>query len=380
MARTVCGVALLHERGIRPERLRRVAACILAAIAFSAVHACSSGAGGDAYQPTGPGTPSADTIALRVLAGNRGLKLGAAVDRGFRYAGADGVKFRAVLAREFSVLTPENDMKHDRIHPGQDVYRFEPADSLVAFAEANGMSVRGHTLVWHRQLAIWLTSGSWTQAEARALLVDHIARVAGHYRGHILAWDVVNEALADDGSLRASFWLDHVGPDYVELAFRAAREADPGAALFYNDYNIEGLNAKSDSAYAMIRDLRQKGVIDGVGFQAHFQVGGVPSSLAENIARFTALGVKVHITELDIRIPLPSSAAQLQTQAQDYRDVFNACLQKTPGCDAIVLWGFTDRESWIPGAFSGWGEALPFDATYNPKPAYWSIYNLLSGR
>lgn len=106
----------------------------------------------------------------------------------------------------------------------------------------------------------------------------------------------------------------------------------------------------------------------------------MPSSLAENIARFTALGVKVHITELDIRILLSESAAQLQTQAQNYRDVFNACLQKTPGCDAIVLWGFTDRESWIPGAFNGWGEALPFDATYQRKPAYWSIYNLLSGR
>ena len=355
---------------------------MFAAVALLAVHACSSGTGAaDQTTGPGPGTPSVDTIALRVLADRRGLRIGSAVDRGFRFAGADGVKFRAVLAREFSVLTPENDMKHERIHPGRDVYRFEPADSLVAFAEANGMSVRGHTLVWHRQLATWLTSGSWTQADAEALLVDHIAHVAGHYKGRILAWDVVNEALADDGSLRAGFWLDHIGPDYIELAFRAARDADPGAMLFYNDYNIEGINAKSDSAYAMIRDLRLKGVpIDGVGMQAHFQVGGVPSSLAENIARFTALGVKVHITELDIRIPLPSSAAQLQTQAQDYRDVFNACLQKTPGCDAIVLWGFTDRESWIPGAFSGWGEALPFDATYKPKPAYWSIYNLLSGR
>jgi len=354
---------------------------MFAAVALLVVHACSSGTGAaDQTTGPGPGTPSVDTIALRVLADRRGLRIGSAVDRGFRFAGADGVKFRAVLAREFSVLTPENDMKHERIHPGRDVYRFEPADSLVAFAEANGMSVRGHTLVWHRQLATWLTSGSWTQAEAEALLVDHIAHVAGHYKGRVLAWDVVNEALADDGSLRAGFWLDHIGPDYIELAFRAARDADPGAMLFYNDYNIEGINAKSDSAYAMIRELRLKGVpIDGVGMQAHFQLGGVPSSLAANIARFTALGVKVHITELDIRIPLPSSAAQLQTQALNYRDVFNACLQ-TPGCDAIVLWGFTDRESWIPDSFSGWGEALPFDATYNPKPAYWSIYNLLSGR
>jgi endo-1,4-beta-xylanase len=325
-------------------------------------------------------TPSADTIPLRVLAERRGLKLGAAVDRGFRYSGADGVKFRAVLAREFSLLTPENDMKHERIHPARDVYRFEPADSLVAFAEANGMRVRGHTLVWHRQLASWLTSGSWTRDEARALLTDHVARVVGHYKGRLLAWDVVNEALADDGTLRAGFWLDNAGREYIELAFRAARDADPGAMLFYNDYNIEGINAKSDSAYALIRDLRQKGVpVDGIGLQAHFQLGGVPASLAANIARFAALGLKVHITELDIRVPLPSSSAQLKSQAENYRDVLNACLQSA-GCEAIVLWGFTDRESWVPAAFPGWGEALPFDASYQPKPAYWSVYDILAGR
>lgn len=315
-----------------------------------------------------------------MLAERRGLKLGAAVDRGFRYSGADGVKFRAVLAREFSLLTPENDMKHERIHPARDVYRFEPADSLVAFAEANGMRVRGHTLVWHRQLAGWLTSGSWTRDEVRALITDHVARVVGHYKGRLLAWDVVNEALADDGTLRVGFWLDNAGREYIELAFRAARDADPGAMLFYNDYNIEGINAKSDSAYALIRDLRQKGVpVDGIGLQAHFQLGGVPASLAANIARFAALGLKVHITELDIRMPLPSSSAQLKSQAENYRDVLNACLQSA-GCEAIVLWGFTDRESWVPAAFPGWGEALPFDASYQPKPAYWSLYDILAGR
>jgi endo-1,4-beta-xylanase len=362
------------------QHQRTVARFVLIAAFQISVLACSSAPVAKVESPAQPVTPSADTIPLRVLADRRALKLGSAVDKGFRYPGTDGVKFRSVLAREFSLLTPENDMKHERIHPGRDLYRFEPADSLVAFAEANGMSVRGHTLVWYRQLAAWLTSGSWTPDEAKALLTDHITHVVGHYKGRVLAWDVVNEALADDGTLRPGFWLDNVGRDYIELAFRTARDADPGALFFYNDYNIEGINAKSDSAYALIRDLRQKGVpIDGIGLQAHFQVGGVPASLAANIARFAALGLKVHITELDVRVPQPSTAAQLATQADNYREVFSVCLQ-SPSCQAIVLWGFTDRESWIPGSFPGWGEALPFDASYQPKPAYWSIYNILAGR
>jgi endo-1,4-beta-xylanase len=324
-----------------------------------------------------PPVPSADTVPLRTLANPRGLRLGSAVDRGFRYPGADGVKFKATMAREFNVLTPENDMKHQRIHPARDVYRFEPADSLVAFAEANGMQVRGHTLVWHQQLASWLTSGTWTADESRALLQDHITRVAGHYRGHVIAWDVVNEALADDGSLRSSFWLDHIGRDYIELAFRWAHDADPDALLFYNDYNIEGINTKSDSAYELIRGLLARGVpIHGVGLQAHFQLGGVPSTLGANIARFAALGLKVHITELDVRMPVPSTADKLAAQANDYRQVVQVCVQ-TPACGAVVMWGFTDKESWVPGTFPGWGDALIMDASYAPKPAFGALYNLL---
>jgi endo-1,4-beta-xylanase len=286
-------------------------------------------------------------------------------------------RFKRLLAREFNLVTPENDLKHDHVHPGRAVYRFEPADSIVAFADSAGMRVRGHTLVWHSQLASWLTSGTWTQAEARTLLQEHITTVVGHYRGRLLAWDVVNEALADDGSLRSTFWLTRIGREYIELAFRAAREADPGVALFYNDYNIEGINAKSDSAYALIRDLRARGVpIDGVGLQAHFVAGGVPATLGQNIARFAALGIKVHITELDIRVPIPATSTQLQTQAQNYRDVVQTCLS-SPACEVISVWGLTDRESWIPSVFTGFGEALLFDSSYQPKAAYFAVYGAL---
>jgi len=239
------------------------------------------------------------------------------------------------------------------------------------------MRVRGHTLVWHSQNASWLTSGTWTKDEAKALLADHVTNVVNHYKGRVIAWDVVNEILGDNGALRSGFWLTAIGPEYVELAFRTARAADPTVGLFYNDYNIEGVNAKSDSAYNLVRDLLARGVpITGVGFQAHFIAGGVPSTLAQNITRFSALGLKVHITELDVRLQLPSSAATLQTQAQNYRDVVSTCMS-FPACEAVVLWGFTDKDSWIPSTFPGMGEALIFDSAYQPKPAFASLQSVL---
>jgi GH35 family endo-1,4-beta-xylanase len=342
------------------------------------VAACGGTASAGPEQPAIPVQPAGDTTPLRTYATQRNLFIGSAIDRGFRYAGSDGVTFRAMMARQFNILTPENDMKHDHIHPARDVYRFPPADSLVTFAESNGMRVRGHTLVFHNQLAAWLTSGTWTKDEAKALLVDHVTQVVSHFRGHVMEWDVANEVLGDNGALRSGFWLDHIGPEYIELAFRTARAADPAVGLFYNDYNIEGINPKSDSAYNFVRDLLGRGVpITGVGFESHFQVGGVPATIGANIARFAALGLKVHITELDVRVQLPSTAAQLATQAQNYRDVVAACTQSAPACDVVVLWGFTDKESWIPSTFPGWGDALIFDSSYQPKPAFSSLQSLL---
>jgi len=363
---------MLHRR-----RVTTAAAWLL--VAMVGATACGSSADSPVTSPTSPSQPMppADTTSLRTYANRRNLFVGSAIDRGFRYGGSDGVTFRTNMARQFNMLTAENDMKHDHIHPGRDTYRFEPADSLVTFAEANGMRVRGHTLVFHNQLASWLTSGTWTKDEAKALLVDHISKVVGHYKGRVAEWDVVNEVLGDNGALRPGFWLDHIGPEYIELAFRTARAADPTVGLFYNDYNIEGINAKSDSALAFVKDLIARGVpITGVGFESHYQVGGVPSTLAANIARFAALGLEVHITELDVRVQLPSTSAALQTQAQNYRDVVSACMQNA-ACDAVVFWGFTDRESWIPGTFPGWGDALLFDASYAAKPAFTSLQSLL---
>ena len=350
-----------------------------AAVAALLLPAC--GASSDGTDPNPVPQPPGAAVPLRELAEARGLGVGSAVDRSFSLAGVAGVTFRDVLAREFDVLTPENDMKHVRIHPAQDTYDLERADALVDFAETHDMRVRGHTLVWHRQLADWLTDGSWTAEEAEALMRDHIATVVGHYRGRLASWDVVNEAVDDDGSLRSTFWADHIGPGYVEIAFREARQADPEVELFYNDYGILRRNPKSDAVYALLSDLLQRGVpVDGIGFQGHLVLGTAPSQaeLAANLQRFADLGLKIQITELDIRIPMPASAAELEQQAQEYVRVVDACLEQ-PACEMIVTWGFTDADSWIPNAFPGYGAALLFDERYEPKPAYWAVNEELAG-
>ena len=318
-----------------------------------------------------------DTTGLRTYAARRSVLIGSAIDRGFRYPGSDGVTFRTTMAHEFNVLTPENDMKFDHLRPSRDAYRFAAADSLVTFAESNGMKVRGHNLVWHQQLPSWLTSGTWTKAQAESLLTDHVTTVASHYRGHVMEWDVVNEPFNDDGTMRAGFWMDHIGPSYIEKALRAAHAADPGVALYINDYNVEGLGRKSDSLFALAKDLRARGVpLDGVGFESHFIVGGVPSTLAENMARFAAAGFKVHITELDVRIQLPATGVSLTQQGTDYATVVGACVA-SPACGEVVVWGFTDRESWIPNAFQGWGAATLMDAGYGRKAAYEGVVRTL---
>lgn len=359
----------------RSSRLATIAAAIAGS---SILAACGSSDSVGPRPPIDTTTPPT-TSALKDLASRRGIVLGAAVERYLEGGGATGALFRTRLTGEFSAVTPGNDMKHERLAPSQGSYSFAAADAIVAFAQANGMRVRGHTLVWGSQIARWVTTGTWTQEQARTMLTSYITTVAGHFKGKLLAWDVVNEPLNDDGSLKQNFWATNVGADYIELAFRTAHAADPDVPLFLNDYNLEYPGAKADAAYTLVRDLRTRGVpIDGIGFQAHFIVGTVPSraSLAATFKRFADLGLKVHITELDIRIRQPSTSADLTTQASDYATVVRACLD-TPGCESIVTWGLADSDSWVPQAFPGWGEPLLFDAAYAPKPAYYAFADAL---
>lgn len=326
--------------------------------------------GGDDTSNAGPPTPGAQasTVPLRVSAANRNLLMGAAV-------AAEPLRvdkhYASTLAREFDAVTPENAMKWDTIHPEQDRYDFGPADSIVSFARVHGMAVRGHTLVWYRQVPSWVTDRSWTRAELERVLHDHIRTVVGHYRGKVAQWDVVNEAIDHEGKLRDSVWTRVIGPSYIDLAFKWAHEEDPGAKLFYNDYDIEFPGAKATAVRALVRGLKARGVpIDGVGIQAHELTVRPPSrtELEAALRSYANLGLDVAITELDVGTFLPATAKKLDEQGRIYDNVLGACLAVSR-CRTFVTWGFTDKYSWIPGALPGFGDALPFDASYAPKPA-----------
>lgn len=315
-------------------------------------------------------------VPLRELAEQHGLHIGAAVSA---HPLRQEPAYALAVTHEFNMLTTENAAKFGPIHPQPDRYAFADADTIVDLAAAHDMLVRGHTLVWHRQLPSWVENGDWTRDELLAVLREHIHTIVGRYQGRIAAWDVVNEAI-DGREMRDTIWQRVIGPEYVDLAFRWAHEADPDALLFYNDYGGEGMNKKSDAIYDLVKGMQDRGVpIHGVGLQMHVTAGGQPpaENLRRNIERLSALGLQVHITELDVRISGEPTPAKLQQQADTYRQVLDVCLE-TPGCKAVVLWGFTDRYSWIPGAFKGYGSALIFDESYRPKPAYQALHEVLA--
>lgn len=312
---------------------------------------------------------------LRNLAEECGIYIGAAVERSL----LDIPDYAYILKREFNILTTENALKFGPVHPQRDAYSFSDVDYIISFAERNGMKVRGHTLVWHQQLPSWVAQGNYSREEWISILREHIMTVVGRYKGRIYAWDVVNEAIADDGTLRDTIWLRNIGPEYIEMAFRWAHEADPQAILFYNDYGAEGLNVKSNATYNLVKSLLEKGVpIHGVGLQMHLSLENPlnPQEVAANIKRLNDLGLEVHITEMDVRIRMPARWEDLVEQAKIYRDILRVCLS-VERCKAFVIWGFTDKYSWIPGYFSGYGAALIFDESYVPKPAYYFIAETL---
>jgi endo-1,4-beta-xylanase len=310
---------------------------------------------------------------LQSLAQRRDFYIGAAVDM---EAYRSDSEYQAILKREFNVCVAENAFKFSSIHPKKGVYQFDDSDLLADFAQDNGLKLRGHTLVWHKQLPQWVTEGQFSREEAVALMKDHINTVVTRYQGKIWAWDVVNEAVDDDGKglRKDSFWQKTIGPDYVKLAFQFAREADPGALLYYNDFSAEDLGSKSKAVYQLVRDLKQQGIqVDGVGWQMHIDTNfKTKPSYRENAKRLADLGLELSITELDVKITLPTTQEELRKQADVYREVAQFCLT-TPNCKALVMWGFTDKYSWIPQVSPGSGDALVFDADYQPKPAYLSL-------
>jgi endo-1,4-beta-xylanase len=319
-----------------------------------------------------------DPNSLRGLATQHNRLIGVAVDPDDMAADP---QFNQVLAREFNVVAIKDWLKLGLIRQTPYEYNFAPADQAIDFALQHGMQVRGVTLAWYAEVPDWVFEANLSRDQAMALLEQNIKTVVGRYKGRIKYWDVVNEAINDDGTgLRDSIWLDKIGPEYIDLAFKWAHEADPDAKLFYNDYNAEGLGAKSDAVYKLVTDLKKRGVpIDGVGLQGHFALDTAPSrkDVETNIERIAGLGLEVQFTEVDVRLQTPVTYDEIDAQARLYASMMQACLDE-PACTAFVTWGLTDKFSWINDFLHGYADGLLFDDNYVEKPAYWAIHRLLS--
>ncbi|KAK2054644.1 family 10 glycosyl hydrolase [Colletotrichum caudatum] len=326
----------------------------------------------------GSGVVSGQGLHELAVKSGRMLFFGTATDTGQ----FNDLEYNGILntTGEFGIVVPENSMKWEATEPKQNQFTLKNADAVAARAKANGQMLRCHTLTWHSQLPEFVSSGSWTRDTLTAVIQTHISNVVGHFKGDCYSWDVVNEALADDGTLRDSVFSRTLGRDFIPLSFRAAAAADPAAKLYYNDFSLEFNSAKTDGAVRIARDVQASGArIDGVGFQAHLEVGKTPSRrlLSAVLGRFTGLGLEVALTELDIRHgKVPADNDALQQQARDYASVVQTCVDHD-GCVGVVVWQFTDKYSWIPGTFAGTGDACLFDDAMQPKPAYAAVSKVL---
>jgi endo-1,4-beta-xylanase len=322
-------------------------------------------------------------------------------------------RYRDTFLREFDSLTPENELKMQELQPRRGQFDFAAADELVRFARQNGKAVRGHTLVWGQALPLWLIDHGaldriglrlppirlpalpspigkilgqtttlltgWRRDDLLAVMKDHIRTVMRHYAGDITEWDVVNEPMAENGSLSGTVWRRFIGPDYIEEALRTARAADPHAKLFINDFDVEVPGPKLEGLVGLARDLVTRGVpLDGIGLQTHTHIGGYPdeATLARTMRRFTRLGLDVEVTEMDVAAPLVDVRPdRLQRQALAYGAAARAC-NEVKKCTRFTTWGFTDAVSWLSAGASG----LLFDAAYRAKPAYAAVRSAFAPR
>ncbi len=347
-------------------RLPRLATAGIVATTLAVTGTLASGVSASGAQPS----------SLKELGSQVGLRVGTAVNTDVL---ASDPAYAALTSAQFSTVTPENVMKWDAVEPTQGTYTWTAADQLVSYARANGQKVRGHTLVWQNQLPAWLTGGTFTNDQLKALLKKHITDEVTHFKGNIWQWDVVNEAFNDDGTMRDTPWLRAIGPEYIADAFRWAHAADPKALLFYNDYNIEGMGPKSDAVYALLAQLKHEGVpVDGVGLQGHLDTQyGLPGDMTGNLQRFALLHLYSAFTEVDVRTFVPVTNVELLAQSAGYNAMLQACLAVSR-CISYTVWGWSDKWSWVPGVFAGEGAADLYDENYAPKPALAQVQQTLA--
>jgi endo-1,4-beta-xylanase len=332
-----------------------------------------------------PTTPQPTTP--RAAAEAIGRLFGAALNSG--YLNSDSV-YGGIAGAEFNYVTPEWEMKWDPTEPSPNQFNFAPADGIMAFASEHGMSIKGHTLVWHYSLPAWVSKLT-TAEDLRAAMTNHIQAVVGRYAGRIKAWDVVNEALTDSTptSYRDTIFFNLLGETYIDQAFRAARAADPSALLFYNEANIDWSSDKLDMTYRLVQRLLAAGVpIDGVGFQMHVTAEGAPTQegMAAALKRFTDLNLLVNFSELDVRVGTLAGdqAAKFEVQRRRYHDLVAACAQNSK-CMSVTIWGVTDAHTWLDDtnqwSWAGQGPHYPllFNADGTKKPAYDGTLQALLG-
>jgi endo-1,4-beta-xylanase len=346
---------------------------------------------GWAHTVANGGQAISGTGSLKAHAAARGLLTGCAVNANLL---REDEGFRNLLAGQYNIVVPENCLKWNMLRPTAKTYNFGDADGLVVFAEAHGMKVRGHNLVWHEALPGWF-AGTVNKDNAQKFLVDHIRAVGGRYKGKIHSWDVVNEAIwipdgRPDGLRSSSPWFQLLGPGYIDLAFRTARETDPTALLTYNDYSIEYDNdeegKKRAAVLALLRRMKADKVpLDALGIQSHLHAAskdGFNKGVRELIDGAKALGLQVFITELDVN---DDAVATADTVERDkiVADVYRSYLATALGgseVTAVLTWGASDKNTWLNNGTKFRKQhperpqrPLPFDSDYAPAPAFFAM-------
>lgn len=340
--------------------------------------------------PEGGGEPPApdDRPALKSLVD---FPVGVAVPAGPAVNSLlDSPERQSLVNRHFNSITAENIMKMRYLQPDPGRFVFAPADALADYARQHDMWMHGHVLVWHTQAPGWLNEYAGSREEFLGILEEHVRTVARHFSGRVASWDVVNEAFDDEdpAGYRKTVWYDNIGPEYIERAFRLAREEDPDADLYYIDYDLSDAGPKLDRVLEMVDDFQARGVpIDGIGFQMHIDTAspGI-DAVRESFARAAERGLKLRVSELDVSVNLESAWSRFtpelaERQRRRYADVARAYRESVPPelRGGITVWGITDADSWIPGFRDRPDWPLLFDADFTPKPAFDGLVEGLTG-